>query len=75
MTESRDEWIEPTLSLGIRRSSPPCFMKTLLAVWAGLTPTPSLVIIALVEGSTLNSSAAYLKYAGLRGVLTVSTHL
>jgi hypothetical protein len=33
-------------------------MKIFAAVCAGFTPTPSLVMIALVEGSTLNSSAA-----------------
>jgi len=33
------------------------------AVCCGLIPTPSLVIIALVFGFTLNSSAQYLRTA------------
>ena len=44
-------------------NSDPCFMKTSPAVWDGLMPTPSSVIIALVCGSTLNSSAAYFRTA------------
>lgn len=31
----------PTLSLGMRRSSEPCFRNTFPAVWAGLIPIPS----------------------------------
>jgi hypothetical protein len=53
----------PTRSLGINRSSLPCFKKMFPAVCCGLMPTPSLVIIALVFGLTLNSSAQYLRTA------------
>lgn len=59
----------PTLSLGIRRSSEPCFRNTFPAVWAGLIPIPSFVIIALVADGTLNSSAANFKTA-VNGVLS-----
>eukprot|EP00882_Tetradesmus_deserticola_P010752 GHRQ01011354.1.p3 GENE.GHRQ01011354.1~~GHRQ01011354.1.p3 ORF type:complete len:121 (-),score=3.54 GHRQ01011354.1:21-383(-) len=48
----------PTRSLGIRRSSEPCFRNTFPAVCEGLMPTPSFVIMALVCAGTLNSSAA-----------------
>ena len=37
----------PTLSLGISRSSDPCFRKTLPAVCWGLIPIPSSVMMAL----------------------------
>lgn len=53
----------PTRSRGIKRSSDPCLRKTLPAVWLGLIPIPSSVIIAVVAGSTLNSSAANLTTA------------
>jgi hypothetical protein len=53
----------PTLSRGMRRSSEPCFKKTSPAVWAGLIPTPSSVMIALVSGDDLNCSAANLTTA------------
>lgn len=64
----------PTLSLGMMRSSEPCFKNTVPAVWEGLIPIPSFVIIALVAGGTLNSSAANFKTA-VNGVLsgTLST--
>merc|ERR1712035_145274 len=64
----------PTLSLGMMRSSEPCFRNTFPAVWAGLIPIPSFVIIALVADGTLNSSAANFKTA-VNGVLsgTLST--
>ena len=42
-------------------------MKMLPADWAGFIPTPSLVMIADVAGSTLNSSAANLRTA-VKGV-------
>lgn len=48
----------PTRSRGIKRSSDPCLRKTFPAVCCGLIPIPSSVIIAVVAGSTLNSSAA-----------------
>ena len=76
-------WLCPTRSLGISLSSVPCFRNTLPAVCWGLIPMPSSVIIALkmqtmktlstvffknlVAGSTLNSSAAYLRTA-VKGV-------
>lgn len=50
--------MHPTRSRGIKRSSDPCFKKTLPAVCCGLMPIPSSVMIAVVAGSTLNSSAA-----------------
>lgn len=53
----------PTRSLGIRRNSAPCFRNTSPAVWAGLMPTPSSVMIALVSGDDLNCSAANLTTA------------
>lgn len=64
----------PTLSLGMMRSSEPCLRNTFPAVWAGLIPIPSFVIIALVADGTLNSSAANFKTA-VNGVLsgTLST--
>eukprot|EP00244_Chara_vulgaris_P003085 TRINITY_DN1552_c0_g1_i1.p3 TRINITY_DN1552_c0_g1~~TRINITY_DN1552_c0_g1_i1.p3 ORF type:complete len:107 (+),score=4.37 TRINITY_DN1552_c0_g1_i1:766-1086(+) len=40
------------------RKSDPCLRKTLPALCWGLIPTPSLVMMALVWGGTLNSSAA-----------------
>ena len=49
---------EPTLSLGIKRSSAPCLRKTFPAVCCGLMPTPSSVMTADVAGFCLNSSAA-----------------
>eukprot|EP00268_Persea_americana_P055795 TRINITY_DN6518_c0_g1_i1.p1 TRINITY_DN6518_c0_g1~~TRINITY_DN6518_c0_g1_i1.p1 ORF type:complete len:115 (-),score=25.23 TRINITY_DN6518_c0_g1_i1:123-467(-) len=42
----------------MRRNSEPCLRKTLPALCCGLIPTPSLVMMALVWGGTLNSSAA-----------------
>lgn len=59
--------ILPTLSLGISLNSEPCFRKTSPAVWAGLIPTPSSVMIALVSGVDLNCSAANLTTA-VKGV-------
>lgn len=59
--------LDPTRSRGISRNSLPCFIKTLPADCAGFTPTPSLVIIALVAAGTLNSSAANFKTA-VKGV-------
>ena len=53
----------PTRSRGIKRNSLPCLRKILPAVCCGLMPTPSFVIIALVLGLTLNSSAQYLRTA------------
>lgn len=53
----------PTRSRGMSRSSEPCLMNTFPAVWAGLMPTPSLVMIAEVAAGTLNSSATYLSTA------------
>lgn len=50
--------MQPTRSRGIKRSSEPCFKNTLPAVCCGLIPIPSSVMIAVVAGSTLNSSAA-----------------
>lgn len=50
--------MHPTRSRGIKRSSEPCFKKTLPAVCCGLIPIPSSVMMAVVAGSTLNSSAA-----------------
>lgn len=64
----------PTLSLGINRSSEPCLRKTLPAVWEGLIPIPSSVIIALVAGGTLNSSAANLSTA-VKGVFSGTERL
>eukprot|EP00244_Chara_vulgaris_P003090 TRINITY_DN1552_c0_g1_i7.p1 TRINITY_DN1552_c0_g1~~TRINITY_DN1552_c0_g1_i7.p1 ORF type:complete len:168 (+),score=5.05 TRINITY_DN1552_c0_g1_i7:443-946(+) len=48
----------PTRSRGMSRKSDPCLRKTLPALCWGLIPTPSLVMMALVWGGTLNSSAA-----------------
>lgn len=59
----------PTRSLGMIRSSEPCFRKTFPAVCAGFIPIPSLVIIALVAAGTLNSSAANFNTA-VNGVLS-----
>lgn len=59
----------PTLSLGMMRSSDPCFRNTFPAVCAGLIPMPSFVMIALVAAGTLNSSAANFKTA-VKGVLS-----
>ena len=42
----------PTLSLGISRSSDPCFRKTLPAVCWGLIPIPSSVMMALRQQIT-----------------------
>ena len=53
----------PTRSLGMRRNSDPCFKKTSPAVCAGLIPTPSSVMMALVSGVDLNCSAANLTTA------------
>merc|ERR1719350_2382067 len=58
---------DPTLSLGISLSSDPCLRKTLPAVCWGLMPIPSSVMIALVAGGTLNSSAANFRTA-VKGV-------
>jgi len=41
----------------------PCLMRTLPADCAGLMPTPSFVIMALVCAGTLNSSATYFSTA------------
>merc|ERR1719402_699148 len=57
----------PTLSLGINLNSEPCFRNTLPAVCWGLIPMPSSVMMALVAGGTLNSSAANLRTA-VKGV-------
>ena len=46
--------LDPTRSRGMMRSSEPCLRNTLPAVWAGLMPMPSLVMIADVSGETLN---------------------
>lgn len=59
----------PTRSRGIRRNSEPCFRKTFPAVWLGLMPMPSSVIMAEVAGGTLNSSAANLSTA-VKGVFS-----
>ena len=53
----------PTRSRGIKRNSLPCFRNMFPAVCCGLMPTPSLVMIALVFGLTLNSSAQYFSTA------------
>lgn len=50
-------------------NSPPCFKKTSPAVCDGLIPIPSSVMMALVAGGTLNSSAAYLITA-VKGVFS-----
>ncbi|KFM80598.1 hypothetical protein X975_06459, partial [Stegodyphus mimosarum] len=57
-----------------KRSSEPYFKKTSPAVWDGLIPIPASVIIALVSGVTLNSSAANFRTA-VNGVFsgTLST--
>lgn len=54
---------DPTRSRGMRRRSLPCLRNTRPEVWAGLMPTPSAVIMALVAAGTLNSSAANCKTA------------
>lgn len=59
----------PTRSLGMIRSSEPCFRNTFPAVCAGLIPMPSFVMMALVAAGTLNSSAANFKTA-VNGVLS-----
>lgn len=55
-------------------NSPPCFRKTSPAVCDGLIPIPSSVMIALVAGGTLNSSAAYLMTA-VNGVFSGTPRL
>ena len=47
--------LPPTRSRGMILNSRPCLRKILPAVWLGLMPTPSFVMIALVPGFTLNS--------------------
>lgn len=59
----------PTRSRGINRSSAPCFKKTLPALCWGRIPIPSSLIIAVVAGSTPNSSAANFSTA-VNGVLS-----
>lgn len=60
---SSDMSLLPTLSLGIILRSDPCFKNTFPALCDGFMPIPSFVIIALVAGGTLNSSAANFKTA------------
>uniref|UniRef100_A0A182JX85 Peptidase S1 domain-containing protein n=1 Tax=Anopheles christyi TaxID=43041 RepID=A0A182JX85_9DIPT len=57
----------PTRSRGINRSSEPCLRNTVPAVCCGLIPIPSSVMMALVAGGTLNSSAANFRTA-VKGV-------
>merc|ERR1719333_1946799 len=57
----------PTRSRGINLSSDPCLRNTFPADCCGLMPIPSFVIMALVAGGTLNSSAANLSTA-VKGV-------
>lgn len=59
----------PTRSRGINLSSAPCFRKTLPADCCGRIPIPSSLIIAVVAGSTPNSSAANFSTA-VKGVLS-----
>lgn len=59
----------PTRSRGINRISAPCFKNTLPAVCCGRIPIPSSLIIAVVAGSTPNSSAANFSTA-VNGVLS-----
>ena len=53
----------PTRSRGINRIAHPCFRNTFPLVCDGFIPTPSSVMMALVAGGTLNSSAANLSTA------------
>lgn len=64
----------PTLSRGISRSSAPYLRKTFPAVCWGEMPMPSSVMIAVVAGGTLNSSAANLRTA-VNGVLSGTLNL
>lgn len=67
-----DSW--PTRSRGISRNSEPCFKKTLPAVCCGFIPIPSSVMMAVVAGSTLNSSAANFTTA-VNGILPNTLNL
>lgn len=65
---------QPTRSRGINLNSWPCLRNTLPADCWGFMPIPSFVMMALVAGGTLNSSAANFKTA-VKGVAsgTLST--
>lgn len=66
--------IFPTRSRGISLSSAPYFKNTFPAVCCGLMPIPSSVIMAVVAGDTLNSSAANFNTA-VNGVLSGTLNL